>query len=251
MYTISIYLTRMLLCVLLYSECELPCSSRGKASHDGIQPESTSGDCYGAGNDRPDMKSFRYVLDPLCLSACFLYAANRWLIEPICSWPFLHEHFDDLLLIPAALPLVLGIQRWTRLRNHDLPPTALEIFGHLLIWSTVCEGLGPLIFPWAVGDVLDVAAYALGALAAGIWWNHRVLVSWLTGTPCGPLQLRASITWRSRVLGSRNLVKNSILGRRPRFSTFRVVLIRTLFPVTPNDPNSRGASKGRGYRLGC
>jgi ubiquinone/menaquinone biosynthesis C-methylase UbiE len=126
------------------------------------------------------VKSFRYALDPLCLSTCFLYAANRWLIEPICSWPFLHEHFDDLLLIPAALPLVLGIQRWTGLRNHDLPPTASEICGHLLIWSIVCEGLGPLIFPWAVGDVLDVAAYALGALAAGIWWNREVLVDQVT-----------------------------------------------------------------------
>ena len=122
------------------------------------------------------MKAFRYAFDPLCLSACILYAANRWLIEPICTWPFLHKHFNDLLLIPAALPLILGLQRWLGLRDHDRPPTASEIFGHFLVWSIACELLGPSIFPWAVGDLFDVAVYALGAFAAGVWWNRSVLV---------------------------------------------------------------------------
>ena len=126
------------------------------------------------------MKVFRYAFDPLCLSACFLYAANRWLIEPVCAWPFLHDHFDDMLLIPAALPLILWFQRLLGLRNHDRPPTASEIFGHLLVWSIVSELLGPPIFPWAVGDLLDVVAYALGALVAGVWWNRRVLVDRVT-----------------------------------------------------------------------
>ena len=122
------------------------------------------------------MKAFRYAFDPLCLSACFLYAANRWLIEPVCTWPFLREHFNDLLLIPAALPFILGLHRWFGLRNHDRPPTASEIFGHLLIWSIVSELLGPQIFAGTVGDVRDVVVYALGALVAGVWWNRRVLV---------------------------------------------------------------------------
>ena len=121
------------------------------------------------------MKAFRYAFDPLCLSACLLYAVNRWLIEPIYKSPFLHDHFDDLLLIPAALPLILGLQRWIGLRNHDRPPTASEIFGHLLIWSLASELVGPVIFPWAVGDVRDVLAYTLGAVVAGVWWNRKVL----------------------------------------------------------------------------
>jgi ubiquinone/menaquinone biosynthesis C-methylase UbiE len=114
------------------------------------------------------------------LSACSFYAVNRWLIEPICAWPFLHEYFNDLLLIPAALPLVLGLQRWIWLRNHDGPPTASEIFGHLMVWSLVSELAGPFIFPWAISDVLDVSAYSLGALVAGAWWNRRALASWMT-----------------------------------------------------------------------
>jgi hypothetical protein len=114
------------------------------------------------------------------LSACSFYAVNRWLIEPICAWPFLHEYFNDLLLIPAALPLVLGLQRWIWLRNHDGPPTASEIFGHLMVWSLVSELAGPFIFPRAISDVLDVLAYSLGALVAGAWWNRRALASWMT-----------------------------------------------------------------------
>ena len=121
------------------------------------------------------MKPFRYALDPLCLSACFLYFANRWLIRPVCAWPFLHNHFDDLLLIPAALPLILGLQRWLKLRNHDRPPTGWEVFGHFLVWSIVSEWLGPSLFPWAVGDFVDIAAFALGAVVAGLWWNRKAL----------------------------------------------------------------------------
>ena len=125
------------------------------------------------------MKAFRYGVDPLCFTACLLYAVNRWLIEPVCSWPFLHEHFNDFLLIPAALPLVLGLQRWLGLRNRDLAPTPSEIFGHLVVWSLVSELLGPMIFPWAVGDLLDVLAYALGGLVAGVWWNRGALAGWV------------------------------------------------------------------------
>jgi hypothetical protein len=125
------------------------------------------------------VKTFRYVLDPLCLLACSLYAINRWLIEPVCKWPFLHEHFDDLLLIPAALPVVLGLQRWIGLRNHDRPPSLPEIVGHFLIRSLVAEALGPFIFPWTVGDALDVTAYSLGALAGAVWWNRSTIAGWI------------------------------------------------------------------------
>jgi len=115
---------------------------------------------------------FRYALDPLCLLACFAYALNRVVIEPSTSSAFFHGTFNDLFLIPAALPPVLWLQRLLGWRAHDLPPTPAEIFGHWLIWSVVCEGLGPLLFPRAVADWRDVIAYAAGALVAGLWWNR-------------------------------------------------------------------------------
>jgi hypothetical protein len=136
----------------------------------------------GSGDDRAFVKTFRYAFDPLCLSACWLYAVNRWLIEPVCAWPFLHEHFNDLFLIPAALPLVLGLQREVGLRWHDRPPTIPEIVGHLFIWSLISELLGPFASARSVGDPLDVLAYAAGALVAGIWWNRQSLLSRVAGS---------------------------------------------------------------------
>jgi len=37
------------------------------------------------------------------------------------------SHFNDLLLIPCALPTVLLLQRWCKLRSHDEPPRPGEI----------------------------------------------------------------------------------------------------------------------------
>ena len=126
------------------------------------------------------MKGFRYALDPICLSACALYILNRWLIGPACSWPFLHRYFDDLLLIPAALPIILGVQRWWGLRSHNFPPTAAEITGHLIVWSLIAELIGPSFFPWVVGDPADVGAYAVGAILAGTLWNRNALRKLMT-----------------------------------------------------------------------
>ncbi len=114
--------------------------------NDFVLPERTLGNRCRSGDHRPSVKGFRYALDPICLSACALYTLNRWLIGPACSWPFLHQYFDDLLLIPAALPIILGIQRWWGLRSHDSPPTTAEIVGHLVVWSLIAELIGPYLF---------------------------------------------------------------------------------------------------------
>jgi ubiquinone/menaquinone biosynthesis C-methylase UbiE len=140
--------------------------------YDFVLLERVLGDRCRSRDHRPPVKGFRYALDPICLVACALYALNRWLIGPAYSWPFLRDYFDDLLLVPAALPLILGVQRWWGLRSHDRPPTAAEILAHLVVWSLIAELLGPSFFPWVVGDPADVAAYALGAALAGTWWNR-------------------------------------------------------------------------------
>lgn len=118
------------------------------------------------------MRVFRYAADPVCLLSWLCYALNRWVVAPASGSPFLQGTFNDLLLIPAALPPVLWLQRRLGWRNHDGVPTAGEIAGHWLGWSLVCEVLGPLLFPWAAADWRDVVAYGIGALAAGLWW-HR------------------------------------------------------------------------------
>ena len=55
------------------------------------------------------MPRFRYLGDPLFLTGCAAYAGNRWLIKPVIAWPFLQGHFNDLWLIPCALPPVLWL----------------------------------------------------------------------------------------------------------------------------------------------
>lgn len=116
------------------------------------------------------MKAFRYWRDPLCLISCALYALNRWGVKPHVHSPFLRGQFDDLLLIPCALPLVLWLQRKLGLRKHDAPPTAGEIIFHLVVWSVLFEVIGPHLLR-VTGDPLDVLAYVAGGVVAALWWQ--------------------------------------------------------------------------------
>lgn len=121
------------------------------------------------------MKPFRYAADPLAGLAMLAYGVNRWLIKPHAGPGFLHDHFNDLWLIPAALPLVLWLQRRLGWRPDDAPPTWSEIALHLTVWAVICEGIGPLLVAHATADWRDVAAYLVGALVAGTWWNRDQL----------------------------------------------------------------------------
>lgn len=117
------------------------------------------------------MSGFRYLRDPLFLVGCTLYALNRWVVKPWTSSPFLHGQFNDLLLIPCALPPVLWIQRKLGARLHDAPPRAGEIVAHLIVWSLLFELAGPHLMR-TTGDVLDVVAYAAGGLFSALWWRQ-------------------------------------------------------------------------------
>lgn len=115
--------------------------------------------------------AFRYGADPLCLIGCGLYAMNRWLLKPHLSSAFLHGQFNDLLFIPCALPLLLWIQRRLGLRTHDGFPEPGEILLHLVVWTLIVEGIGPFWLHHGTADGRDVAAYFIGALAAGVVWT--------------------------------------------------------------------------------
>jgi len=117
------------------------------------------------------VKRFGYWRDPLAVASVLLYAINRWALKPWVHHGFWHDHFNDLLLIPAALPLVLWLQRRLKLRLHDRPPTWPEIALHLVVWTAICEWIGPRFYHHATADWRDVAAYTAGAIAAGLWWH--------------------------------------------------------------------------------
>lgn len=119
------------------------------------------------------MKAFGYLSDPLFIVTCFLYALNRWALKPHIHSAFLHDHFNDVLLIPCALPPLLWLQRRLGLRHHDQAPEVSEIALYLVVWSILFEGIGPRIMPRAVGDPWDVVSYFAGGILAGLWWHRR------------------------------------------------------------------------------
>ncbi|MBI3192139.1 MAG: hypothetical protein HYZ36_05680, partial [Pedosphaera parvula] len=57
------------------------------------------------------MNRFRYVGDRLGVAAALLYGINRWFLKPTGVSGFMHDYFNDMLLIPAALPVVLAVHR--------------------------------------------------------------------------------------------------------------------------------------------
>ena len=129
------------------------------------------------------MKAYGYLEDRLFQVSLGLYAANRLVILPHFSisarkihpwiWAFLHGHLDDTLLIPAALPVVLWIQRRTSLRNHDRPPSFMEIASHTLIWTLICKFIGPLAWHWGAEDPWDVLCFVCGGLVSWILWQKK------------------------------------------------------------------------------
>jgi ubiquinone/menaquinone biosynthesis C-methylase UbiE len=126
------------------------------------------------------LRAFRFGWDPVCLAACAAYLLNRFALQDSIDAAFLRGTFDDVLLIPAALPWVLAIQRRLGWRTSAAYPSLGEIFGHLLVWSVVAEGIMPLVYKGCTADLRDVAAYAAGALVAGGLW--RIEAAWPTGT---------------------------------------------------------------------
>jgi hypothetical protein len=122
------------------------------------------------------MQRFRYCRDPLFLIGCVAYALNRWVLKPHTSSRFLHGYFNDLWLLPCALPPILWLHRRLGLRVNDNYPRIAEIALHLAFWSLLFEYIGPKFMPHTVGDPLDVLAYTVGAILAGVWWQRHRLV---------------------------------------------------------------------------
>ena len=125
------------------------------------------------------VKKFRYLGDGLFLVSSSLYALNRWGIKPHTHNAFLRFHFNDMLLMPCALPPLLWMQRQVRLRNTDDPPTWGEIALYTVFWSILFEVIGPHLLRRATGDPWDVVAYCVGGIGAGLWWHRgRIFSRW-------------------------------------------------------------------------
>lgn len=133
---------------------------------------------------------FRYLGDRLFLTSVALYALNRWAVKPRLGpgEHFLRNHFNDLLVIPCALPPLLLFHRLVGLRRTDAPPQGGEIALHLFIWSLFFELAAPALVTSARADAWDVAAYCAGGLAAWAFWNRSLF------TVAAPRDLTGNVT---------------------------------------------------------
>jgi hypothetical protein len=117
---------------------------------------------------------FGYVRDPLFIACVAIYLVNRFVLKQIWSSGFVHEHLNDLICVPFWVPIMLSVQRWLRLRPTDGIPTAGELIIPLVMWSWVFEIVLPatdIFGDWCVADYLDIVCYAVGTLAAAIFWR--------------------------------------------------------------------------------
>ena len=142
--------------------------------HDNV-PDQTGDRARHRGRDpRAAMNPFRGWRDPLCRAGCAAYLINRFCLKPVLPLPFLHSHFNDLLLIPCALPILLSVHERLGLRPRGGVPTWPEFLGHWALWSVLFEWVGPRLFVHATGDPLDVVAYGVGGLVSMLWWRRPV-----------------------------------------------------------------------------
>jgi hypothetical protein len=117
---------------------------------------------------------FAYLKDPLFLTCFAGYWLHRWLAVHGLSTPLLRNHLNDVICIPFFVPIMLWACRKLGLRKHDGPPDAIEVIVPLLIWSLLFEIVIPaqrIVRVPTVADPYDVLSYALGALAAVVFWR--------------------------------------------------------------------------------
>jgi len=127
-----------------------------------------------APRETPDSRgAFVFWRDPICMGSWALYVVNRFYLAPRFgdAIPFLREHFDDTLFLPAALPPFLWIRQRLGLRGPIGAPTWREVVVLTFLCSVFFEWLGPKYLGHSVGDWGDVAVYWLGAIVAGACWN--------------------------------------------------------------------------------
>jgi hypothetical protein len=102
------------------------------------------------------------------------YFVNRLVLKSVWKSGFVHEHLNDLICIPFWVPIMLYAQRRLGCRDNDDAPSLNELVIPLLVWSWAFEIILPgtgLLGDRCTADYRDIVYYAIGALAAGIFWT--------------------------------------------------------------------------------
>ena len=116
---------------------------------------------------------FRYLRDPLFIRCVAIYYVNRWLVKPLVSGGFQHDHLNDLICIPFFVPIMLFVLRKLGLRRSDGRPSTTEILIPVSLWSLLFEvvlGKKATIGRGMTADYRDIFYYAFGGLLASSFW---------------------------------------------------------------------------------
>ena len=101
--------------------------------------------------------------------ACYIIHRFWQVLSPDSGW--MDRHWNDLWMLPCALPLILSLYGALGMRAHALRVTGGEILWHGLLWGFMAEFIGPLLFDHAVSDLWDLLAYALGGFLMFFRWH--------------------------------------------------------------------------------
>ncbi len=115
-----------------------------------------------------------FFRDPMWMVAMACYASHRcwqWYF-PGAGW--MDSYWNDFLMLPCALPLILWLYGLLGLRDDSIKPLGIEILGHGILWGLMAEMVGPLVFDHSVGDPWDLVAYAAGGLVLYLRWNLKL-----------------------------------------------------------------------------
>jgi hypothetical protein len=122
---------------------------------------------------RVEPNRFRYVADPVCITALVLYCCNRWIIKPMAGGGFSADYLNDVLCLPLFLPPILWVQKRLNLRPGDHRPRLWEVLQHWAVFSVVFELVVPRLPGFrSTADAWDVVAYLAGGLAAYFFWRR-------------------------------------------------------------------------------
>lgn len=117
---------------------------------------------------------FQYLKDPLFLACFGTYWVHRFAADFGFSTPLLRSYLNDLVCMGFWIPIMLWTQRVLKLRAHDDPPHSYEVVIPLVLWAVVFEVILPMTSLWndrTIPDPFDVLCYAVGGLAAVLFWG--------------------------------------------------------------------------------
>lgn len=105
----------------------------------------------------------KVLLHPVFIVSVLLFALNQALEQAgVYIWP-LYTHLDDILCMPIVLTLILAAER-LYFNNPFFTHPKRYLLATVLLFCVVFEWLLPLLSAKYTSDILDVAAYIMGAL---------------------------------------------------------------------------------------